>query len=43
MGGVESGIHAMSYSPDQEVLVLVTGKAFFFLIVGYTSSNIQQY
>lgn len=25
MGGVESGIHAMSYSPDQEVLVLVTG------------------
>jgi elongator complex protein 1 len=26
MGGVDSGIHAMSWSPDQDLVVLVTGE-----------------
>lgn len=31
MGGVDSGIHAMCWSPDQDVAVLVTGKTIVSL------------
>lgn len=28
MGSVDSGIHAMCWSPDQDLVVLVTGKNY---------------